>query len=80
MRAHRADQVRHEHEAPFEHGNQMNLVPGGIVALDFGGERADPLLNLVGGQQDGRGGHGLGILFLTAARTRGASARASAST
>ena len=45
--AHRADQIRHEHEAALEHADQMDLLACRIVALDLGGQLANPRLDAI---------------------------------
>ena len=78
-RAHRADEVRHEHESPFEDPDEVDLVLRRIVRLDLPRERADPALDLLRTNQDGRRAH-FPPPGLTASRTRAAIARASVRT
>src|SRR5450759_1846530 len=75
--AHRAHEIRHEHEAALEDRDEMNPFAPGIITFDLGGQRANPLMNVGFGNQYGRCGH---VSYLTAARTFSANMLASAIT
>src|SRR5262249_42102842 len=74
---HRADEIRHEDESALEDADKVDFLGRGIIAFDLPGKLANAPLNRTRVEQHF---HPIGSYFPTAARTRDANVRASAST